>query len=86
MDKKRSIQDFKEELSKLRSVTSWKDVEDDTIYHIPPIISLDRRDVRVIKKDGAKATYYRIGDSTKEERTMFETSVFAKFIVKRRKF
>lgn len=86
MDKQRTIVEFKSEIASLKSVTPWEEVKNDTIYHIPPIITLERRDIRIIKKCGDSATYCRVGDKEQTERKMFKTSVFAKFLVKKKKY
>ena len=86
MSVKHTISEFKNEITNLRSVTPWEEIEANTIYHIPPIVSLQRREIMILKKNGNSATYRRIGDTELKERTMFDTSVFAKFLVKRKKY
>lgn len=83
---KRSVQELKAELQKLAYVTPWEDIKAGETYHVPPIITLERRDLRILTKDGDKATYRRIGDKDSEERKMHKTSVFARFLVKRKMF
>lgn len=82
----RTIQDLKDQIKHFKCVTPWDAVEPNTTYHVPPIITLERRDIMILDKDNDKATYRRIGDKTQTERTMFKTSVFAKFIVKKKRF
>ena len=84
--KQRSVQDLKAQITTLKSITPWDLIEANAVYHIPPIITLERREILVLTKDDEKATYRRIGDKDQKERTMFKTSVFAKFIVKRKKY
>lgn len=86
MAKQRTVQDLKAQIATLRSVTPWDEVEANKTYHIPPIITLDRREILVLSKQDNTATYRRIGDKEQTERTMHKTSVFAKFLVKRKKF
>jgi hypothetical protein len=83
---KRSIQELKTELQKLPSVTPWDEIQANEVYHVPPLISLERRDLLILNKDGKKVTYKRIGDTEQKERTMYDSSVFARFLVKRRKY
>jgi len=83
---KRSIQELKSELQKLPSVTPWDEIKANEVYHVPPLISLERRDLLILTKDGKKVTYKRIGDTEQKERTMYDSSVFARFLVKRRKY
>lgn len=86
MAEKRSIQDLKEEFLTIKSVTPWTNVEVNAVYHIPPLINLDRRDIMILSKKDNNATYRRIGDTQQIERTLHKDSVFARFIVKRKKF
>lgn len=83
---KRSLQELKVELQKLKSVIPWNEIKADETYHVPPIISLERRDFYIIKKYKDKATYRKIGDTENQERTLHESSVFAKFLVKRKDY
>lgn len=83
---KRSIQELKSELQKLPSVTPWDEIKANEVYHVPPLISLERRDLLILTKDGKKVTYKRIGDTEQKERTMYDSSVFARFLVKRKKY
>lgn len=86
MTKHKTVQDLKSEISALKSVTPWSEVVEKGVYHIPPIITLERREIVILKKNGNSATYKRIGDAEQKERTMYDTSVFAKFMVKRKKY
>jgi len=83
---KRSLQELKPQLQKLKSVVPWSEILPNTVYHVPPIITLERRDLLILTKEGDKATYKRIGDAEQKERTMYNTSVFARFLVKKKKF
>ena len=83
---KRSIQELKEELQKIKSITPWEEVEVNRIYHISPIISLERRDVMILSKTGDEATYKRVDCNDEKEGKMHRTSVFARFLIKRKGF
>ena len=83
---KRSIQELKEELQKIKSITPWEEVEVNRIYHIPPIISLERREVMIVTKTPDEATYRRVDGEDEKEGKMHRTSVFARFLIKRKKF
>ena len=84
--KQRSVQDLKAQITTLKSITPWDLIEANAVYHIPPIITLERREIFILTKEGDSATYRRIGDKEQKERTMMKTSVFAKFLVKRKKY
>ena len=83
---KRSIQELKEELQKIKSITPWEDIEVNHIYHIAPIISLERRDVLILTKTADEATYRRVDGDDDKEGKMHRTSVFARFMIKRKSF
>ena len=83
---KRSIQELKEELQKIKSITPWEDIEVNHIYHIAPIISLERRDVLILSKTADEATYKRVDGNDDKEGKMHRTSVFARFMIKRKSF
>lgn len=83
---KRSIQELKEELQKIKSITPWGEVAENHVYHIPPIISLERREIMIISKNDDEATYRRIDDEEKKEGKMHRTSVFARFLIKKKTF
>lgn len=77
----KTVQDYKVELSKIKPMTPWEEIQEDHIYHIPPIISLTRRDIYVVKKNEDTLDYISSTDKKMTERTLHKTSVFAKFIV-----
>jgi hypothetical protein len=83
---KRSVQELKTELQKIKSITPWEEIEVNRIYHIAPIISLERRDVLITSKGTDEATYKRVDTDDEKEGKMHRTSVFARFLVKRKKF
>jgi hypothetical protein len=83
---KRSIQEIKEELQKVKSITPWEEVEINRIYHIAPIVSLERRDVIILSKTGDEAEYKRVDDKENKKGKFHKTSVFARFLIKRKSF
>jgi len=80
----KSIQDFKEELSKIKPITPWEEILEDEIYHIPPIISLTRRDIYVVRKNEDTLDYISSTNKKMTERTLHRTSAFAKFMVQKK--
>jgi hypothetical protein len=86
MAKKLTISNLKNFAANIRRVTPWDDIEINSVYHIPPLITLERRDVIIVNKNENTATYRRVGDKDKTDHTMFRTSVFAKFLVKQKKY
>jgi len=83
---KRSVQELKEELQKIKSITPWENVEVNRIYHISPIISLERRDILILTKNENEATYRRVDDNENKEGKLHKTSVFARFMILRKSF
>jgi len=83
---KRSVQELKEELQKITSITPWSDIKENKVYHIAPIISLSRRDIRIIKKDENEATYQRVDNDDTKEGKLHRTSVFARFMIEKKNF
>ena len=86
MAKPRTVSELKNQIDNIRSMTPWEKVEVNAIYHIPPLVTLERREILILSKEGDSATYRRIGDKEQRERTMAKTSVYAKFLVKRKKY
>ena len=82
----RSVQELKEQLQKIKSITPWEDVEVNKIYHIAPIISLERRDVIILEKNENEAKYKRVDTNDDAGGKMHRTSVFARFLIPRKKF
>ena len=83
---KRSVQELKEQLQKIKSITPWDQVEVNTIYHIPPIISLERREIIFLSKGENEGVYKRVDGGDETEGKMHRTSVFARFLIKKKKF
>ena len=83
---KRSVQELKEELQKIKSITPWENIQVNRIYHIAPIISLERRDIIITSKTDDEATYKRVDNNDDKEGKMHRTSVFARFLIMRKKF
>ena len=86
MAKLHTVSELKEKIDKLKSATPWESIEINTVYHVPPLVTLERREIFILTKGGDSATYRRIGDKEQKVRTMMKTSVFAKFLVKRKKY
>ena len=83
---KRSVQELKEELQKIKSITPWEQIEVNKIYHIPPIISLERRDIVFLSKTENEGIYKRVDGGDETEGKMHRTSVFARFLIRKNKF
>lgn len=84
--KTRTIADVKEALQQFPSITPWEKVEVNQTYHIAPIITLARRDVLIVKKEGDTATYHRLDTKEDKDLTFHKTSVLARFLVKKKAY
>lgn len=86
MKNSHTMKEFKMLSHSFKHVVPWENVKMHEIYHIPPLFALERRDIIILQKDGDNATYRRVDVKDDTERIMHKTSVFAKFIVKRKKY
>lgn len=84
--RKHSIQDLKEQLQQVKHKTPWEDVKVGEEYHIPPIITLERRDIKILSKTNTEARYKRIDGTDNTESKIHKSSVFARFLVKRKPY
>jgi hypothetical protein len=68
-------------------ITPWESVKVDGIYHIPPVLGLSCRDIKVTEKTDTELSFSRV-DGVKENATgkYNKTSVFAKCMVVTKKF
>lgn len=84
----KSIINYKNDLLKMPSHLQWDEIAIGEIYHLPPIISLPRKDICITKKDTAEnmVYYYVIGDAAKSEFKFASTSILARFIIKKHNF
>lgn len=84
----KSILNYKDDLLKMPRHLEWENIKIGEVYHLPPIISLSRKDVCVTKKDDNDKTifYKTIGDSTKTESKFAFSSILAKFIIDKHSF
>lgn len=82
----KTVKDMKTELQKIPSIIPWEKVEVNKIYHIPPIISLKRREIIITDKDDNSAKYRRVDGTETQEGVLHKTSVLARFLVVRKKY
>lgn len=66
----------------VKSITPWEEVKVDCIYHIPPVLGLSRREIKVTGKTDDEVTFTRV-DGIEENATgkFNKTSVFAKCMI-----
>lgn len=91
--------ELRKKVKQIKSITPWDSVKKNCVFHIPPISTLERRDILIKSKgnvlengkfiedeNGNFAQYVKLNDQDKDTKIMSETSVFARFLVKRKKF
>jgi hypothetical protein len=63
----------------VKPITPWEEVKVGTVYHIPPVLGLSRREVEITSKTTDEVTFKRV-DGVEENTTgkFNKTSVFAK--------
>ena len=74
------------ELRKIKHHIAWENLEVNKIYHIPPIITIERMDIQILGFDGNDGIKFKRVDNTtdKEEKVMKKSSILARFLVKKR--
>lgn len=83
---KERLEAFKDSMRGHGAITPWENIEVNSVYHIPPILTLSRRDVLIMEKTADSIKYKRIDDNDKKEGNMARTSVYAKVLIKRKKY
>lgn len=83
---KENLEAFKNQIKRYKPITPWDALEVGAAYHIPPIKTLSRRDVIILEKTADTLKYKRIDDTEKKEGNMAKTSVYAKVMIKRKKY
>jgi hypothetical protein len=85
----RTIKDSQNELKKIKHHINWDDIEVNRIYHIPPIITIERMDILITEKDekDGKIKFQRIDSTTDvSEKAMHSSSILARFLVKKKRY
>ena len=87
MAKERTIEGCKDELKKIKAHIEPSKLKINKVYHIPPVISLERMDIMILGFDGDFIKFKRV-DSTTDvaEKKMHKTSILSRFIVNKRKY
>ena len=68
-------------------ITPWEIVKVDRVYHIPPVLGLGRRDIKVTEKTDTELSFVRVDGIEENASGKYnKTSVFAKCMIKIREF
>lgn len=63
------------------------DLKVDETYHIPPIMTIERMDIKITSIDGDDIKFKRVdGSNDVSEKSMKNTSILSRFLVKKLKY
>jgi hypothetical protein len=82
----RKIKDYMNELKVIKYHVKPNELNVGDEYHVPPIISIKRMNIVITGKQGNIVKFKITSDSDKTEKTMDETSILSRFIVKKMKY
>lgn len=76
---KAEFEELRTKWQAVKSITPWEDVKVGNVYHIPPVLGLGRREIKVTGKTDDEVIFIRV-DGVEEHMTgkFNKTSVFAK--------
>ena len=87
MAEKRTIESCKDDLKKIKPHIHPTNLKINKVYHIPPVITLERMDVIILGLEDDFIRFKRVDSSTdKDEKKMHKTSVLSRFLVNKKKF
>lgn len=87
MGEKRNIRNSQNELNKIKHHISWDSLEVNKVYHIPPVLTIERMDVLITEKSDDNIKFKIISGTNKEEvKSMHKTSILSRFLVNKRKY
>lgn len=78
---------LKNNATQLRQIKHHIDIdklEVNKIYHIPPIITIERMDIQILAIEGDDIKFKRVDNTTdKDEKSMKKSSILSRFLVKK---
>jgi hypothetical protein len=84
---KAEFEELRTKWQAVSSITPWEEVKIDSVYHIPPVLGLGRREIKVTGKTDDEVTFTRVdGIEENANGTFKKTSVFAKCMVQVKEF
>jgi hypothetical protein len=87
MANENTIKSKQNELKKIKHHLDWTELEINKVYHIPPIITIERMDIEITAIDGDDIKFKRVDSTTdKTEKSMKKTSILSRFLVKKLKY
>lgn len=87
MAEEHTIKSKADELKKLRHHLNWTELEINGEYHIPPIITIERMDIKITSIEGDDIKFRRTDKpSDTAEKSMKKSSILSRFVVKKLKY
>lgn len=81
------FEELKAKWRKVTPITPWENVKVDDVYHIPPVLGLKSRDIKVTVKTDTELSFSRVDEINENATGKFsKTSVFARCMIKEKKF
>ncbi len=83
IEKTYSVGEMREMLKSVKSITTWEDLKVNEIYHLPPLISGDKRkDILITSKSQYSLSYKVLNEKTNYQiNTYYPSSIEVKFLV-----
>lgn len=75
--------DIREKLKSIKTITKWEDIEVNKIYHLPPLMTGDKRKDILITSKSQYSISYKIlnGNANYQINTFYPSSIEVKFLV-----
>ena len=83
MAEKKTVKDNAAELRKIKHHIALDKLEVNKIYHIPPILTIERMDIQILGVEGDDIKFKRVDDTDKTEKSMKKSSILSRFLVKK---
>lgn len=62
-----TVQDLKDKLAKYKNIMRWEEISPNVVYHIPPIVNVERKDILVLSKDDENIEYRKSAMQVKQK-------------------
>lgn len=83
----KKIKDHIDELKIIKHHINPQELEVGKEYHVPPFFSIKRMDIVITSKDNESVKFKITSNTTeKDEKTMEQSSILSRFVVKKMKF
>ena len=83
MADKKTVKDNAAELRKIKHHLPLDKLEVNKIYHIPPILTIERMDIQILGVEGDDIKFKRVDGTDKTEKSMKKSSILSRFLVKK---